>query len=298
MAPAGKRRPCTLDAGALTGLGYDMARTPWTAAEFDICVADYFAMLAHDIAKRPYNKAAHRRALLGDVAHSEGSIEKLHQNISAVLIGMGLPWINGYKPLVNFNRALPDAVARVLHTAGLPDFTRPPITDGMAEDGALFLDTPPTRRNTPPPTEAETYLAIARKFDAAGRDARNRALGRAGEARVLAHERATLRDHGAHELAAHVRWTSEEDGDGAGFDIASFKADGTPRLIEVKTTTGWDRTPFHISRNELRVAKEQSAHWRLMRVYDFARNPRAFELRPPLEAHVALTATSFQADFH
>jgi hypothetical protein len=46
---------------------------------------------------------------------------------------------------------------------------------------------------------------------------------------------------------------SEEDGDGAGYDIASFAPDGRPRLIEVKTTNGWERTPFHISRNELAV---------------------------------------------
>jgi hypothetical protein len=114
---------------------------------------------------------------------------------------------------------------------------------------------------------------------------------------VLAHERATLRQIGAHDLAKRVRWVSDEDGDGAGYDISSFEPDGTPRLIEVKTTTGWDRTPFHISRNELAVAERERAHWRLMRVYDFARAPRAFELLPPLDAHVSLTATSFRADF-
>ena len=30
----------------------------------------------------------------------------------------------------------------------------------------------------------------------------------------------------------------------------------------------------------------------------FNRTPKAFELRPPLEAHMSLTATSFQAAFH
>lgn len=35
-----------------------------------------------------------------------------------------------------------------------------------------------------------------------------------------------------------------------------------------------------------------------MRLYHFAREPKAFELRPPLDAHVSLTATSFQASFH
>lgn len=90
---------------------------------------------------------------------------------------------------------------------------------------------------------------------------------------------------------------SKEEGDGAGYDIKSFTPEGRERLIEVKTTNGWERTPFHISRNELEVAEARRDDWVLFRLYEFARTPKAFELRPPLEAHVALTATSFQASF-
>jgi hypothetical protein len=52
----------------------------------------------------------------------------------------------------------------------------------------------------------------------------------------------------------------------------------------VKTANGWERTPFHITRNELVVADERRDLWRLVRLWNFAREPRAFELRPPLEA--------------
>ena len=90
-------------------------------------------------------------------------------------------------------------------------------------------------------------MAIAQKFDVAGRDARNRALGRAGEERILHHELLTLKMAGQDSLARKVRWVSEEDGDGAGYDIHSFVTDGADRLIEVKTTNGWERTPFRIS---------------------------------------------------
>jgi hypothetical protein len=115
---------------------------------------------------------------------------------------------------------------------------------------------------------------------------------------VLAHERAVLKSEGRDDLARRVRWVSDEDGDGAGYDIASFAPDGRPRLIEVKTTNGWDRTPFHITRNELAVAEARRAEWRLFRLWNFAREPKAFELHPPLDAHVSLTATTFQASFH
>ena len=141
-------------------------------------------------------------------------------------------------------------------------------------------------------------LRIAGKSDVAGRDERNRVLGRAGEERVLAYERSVLRSAGRDDLARKVRWVSEEDGDGAGYDIASFERDGRSRLIEVKTTNGWDRTPFHITRNELAVAEARRAEWCLFRLWNFSREPKAFELRPPLDAHVSLTATSYRASFH
>ncbi len=138
---------------------------------------------------------------------------------------------------------------------------------------------------------------IARRFDASGRDERNRMLGYAGEERVFHHERTFLSQHGRNDLAERVRWVSKEDGDGLGYDIASFTPEGLDRLIEVKTTNGWERTPFYISRNELEVAEEKRENWHLVRVYEFARAPKAFELRPPLQAHVSLSATSFQASF-
>lgn len=45
---------------------------------------------------------------------SAGSIEFKHQNISAVLKGLGEDWIPGYKPAFNFRTALVDVVARWL----------------------------------------------------------------------------------------------------------------------------------------------------------------------------------------
>ena len=51
-------------------------RVPLTDEENDLIVADYFAMLADDIAGRRYRKADHRRALLPLLNdRSEGSAE-------------------------------------------------------------------------------------------------------------------------------------------------------------------------------------------------------------------------------
>ena len=100
---------------------------------------------------------------------------------------------------------------------------------------------------------------------------------------------------GRRDLADKVRWTAEQDGDGFGCDIASFEPDGRERMIEVKTTNGWERSPFHITRNELAVAEARRDDWHLVRVWNFARQPKAFALRPPLSELVELTPTSFLA---
>ena len=278
-----------------------MSIEAWTDEENDLIVADYFAMLVNDVSGVLYNKADHRRRLVPRLRNrSEGSVEFKHQNISAVLKGLGEDWIIGYKPAFNFQLSLVDAVVRWLdlHPIWRPAAVNPIPPSGLYEAPPLWIGAPPTQSNGPAPQELEQMLHIAHKFDVAGRDEKNRALGRAGEERVLAHERSSLALAGRADLAKVVRWVSDEDGDGAGYDIASFNPDGSQRLIEVKTTNGWERTPFYISRNELAVADERRAEWSLVRLWNFAREPKAFELHPPLEAHLSLTATTFQASFH
>lgn len=278
-----------------------MSIETWTDAENDLIVADYFAMLVKDVSGIFYNKAEHRRRLVPQLRNrSEGSVEFKHQNISAVLKGLGEDWIRGYKPAFNFQLSLVDAVVRWLdlHPVWRPVGVNTIASIGLNEAPPLWIGPPPTQSNGPAPQDLEQMLHIARKFDVAGRDEKNRALGRAGEERVLAHERSRLAMAGRLDLAKAVRWVADEDGDGAGFDIASFNPDGSPRLLEVKTTNGWERTPFYISRNELAVADGRRAEWSLVRLWNFAREPKAFELHPPLEAHLSLTAMTFQASFH
>lgn len=273
----------------------------WTDEHNDAIVADYFAMLANDITGRTYSKAEHNRTLQAVIDRPRGSIEYKHQNISAVLKGLGEDWIPGYKPAFNFQTSLVDAVVRWLHQH--PDWLIPAARMGiglppsaMRKEAMLWIGPPPTHSNASPPDELEQMTAIARKYDIAERDARNRSLGRAGEERILAHEHVSLLAVGRTDLAERIRWVSHVDGDGAGYDIQSFDTDGSDRLIEVKTTNGWEHTPFYITRNELAVAEERRKDWRLVRLWNFAREPKAFELRPPLEAHVSLMATSYQAN--
>jgi hypothetical protein len=231
---------------------------------------------------------------------SRGSIEFRHQNISAVLDRLGYPWIRGYKPRFNFQAALIDGVERFLDSSrtiiDIALGTRPPLA-GFGEEAAIVpFEQPPELR--PVEDESEPALKrLIRKFDPALRDERNRTLGRLGEERIFLHERETLRALGRRDLSDRVRWVAQDDGDGAGFDILSFTPEGGEKLLEVKTTVGERLTPFFLNHNERAVSQERPDAFRVVRLFDFARTPRAFELHPPLESCVLLRPQVYRASF-
>jgi hypothetical protein len=84
------------------GEGQDQAGKDWSEAEVGLIVADYFDMLRSDLLGLAYSKAAHRIALRPRLpGRSDGTVQFKHQNISAVLVGLGLPYVKGYKPRGN-----------------------------------------------------------------------------------------------------------------------------------------------------------------------------------------------------
>ncbi len=272
-------------------------RTDWSDQEIDLIVADYFDMLVKEIGGISFTKTHHNAALQKMTGRSRGSIEFKHQNISAVLVRLGLPWIIGYKPLHNYQKALLDGIERYL------DIKPEPISIDTDNASVGFLEAPTLFYDAPPPfeltatDESEPLVRLVRKFDPAKRDERNRTLGLKGEEFVFRAEQNQLKAEGRDDLARKVRWVSQEDGDGAGFDILSFDPSGNERLLEIKTTLGHQRTPFYISENERSLSAERPDGFRLVRLYDFARTPRAFRLKPPLEDIVALNPVNYRASF-
>lgn len=279
------------------GLG-DITGSDWSNGEIDLIVADYFDMLGMELHGVSFVKAQRNAVLQEATGRSRGSIEFKHQNISAVLMQLGLPWISGYKPMANFQKALLDGVERYLDAQDQASVARQESVGvgGLAEAPGIFFEPPPTSRRSQDELP-EALRRLIRKFDPAARDARNRQLGRLGEEALFKAEIARLSSIGRMDLAKRVRWVAQEDGDGAGYDIASFDASGAERFLEAKTTNGGVFTPFFISENERRFSEECKNHFRLVRLYDFARQPRAFELRPPLTDHVRLTAMIHKASF-
>lgn len=278
----------------------DPTGTDWNDREIDLIVADYFDMLTLELLGQPYVKAHRNEAMQQLTGRSRGSIEFKHQNISAVLQELGTTWIVGYKPRANYQRALLDGIERLLDIQGVAFVVPASETRVQAVSAPIeiFFEPPPSL--TPKEGGSDASPALRRlvgKFDPATRDAQNRDLGRRGEERILVAEKKRLIAVDRKDLARKVKWVSEIEGDGAGFDILSYTEKGEERLLEVKTTPGYQRTPFYLTENERLVSEERPEAFRLVRLYDFYREPRAFELAPPLAESVILKPTNYRASF-
>src|SRR5437763_16959370 len=82
-------------------------------------------MLEAELSRRHYVKARHSASLMAQIGRTHRSVEFKHQNISAVLDELGMPWIPGYKPKRNYQNAIFDAIDRYLtvHPATLEPAT-------------------------------------------------------------------------------------------------------------------------------------------------------------------------------
>ena len=273
----------------------------WSDSEVEAAVADYFCMLRLELTGTEYNKTEHRRVLREQLNNrSNGSVELKHQNISAVLIEMGIPYIDGYKPRFNYQRSLlPAVVADYLksnpelqHMFAADSEVTPAIPS--VEDFLSAWEEPPALEDRKPPTISEPRAI----YNPGGvnyleREAKNQSLGEAGEQFVLNFERARLIKAGKDSLADRIEQISVTVGPSAGFDIRSFEENGTDRYIEAKTTKYGKNTPFFVTPNELRFSRDNASRYYLYRLFKFRDTPRLFALNGSMEDRCILEPSEF-----
>ena len=170
----------------------------WSQSEVEAAVDDYFSMLNDELSGRSYNKSAHRRILMNKLdERTDGSIELKHQNISAVLIEMGVPYIDGYKPRGNYQRKiLPGVVSDYLSS-------HQGIQRLLAQDAERQIEIPSVREiltaleQAPKPERPHKISERPAIYNPVGvnyleREASNSALGEAGEQFVINFERPSM----------------------------------------------------------------------------------------------------------
>lgn len=225
-------------------------------------------------------------------ARSDRAVDEKRGNISAVLAEQGLPIVDGCTPRANYQRLLRDAVLARLDArpeliaavAAAPDAqVEPPVPEDVFREPPSRIAHAPGRRGGV--QSGRDYPALA---------AENTALGRSGERFAVATERRSLERAGRVDLAERVEHVAHTQGDGLGYDVLSFNADGTERHIEVKTTRHGPRTPFFVSPAELDHSRNHAESFRLYRIYDWP-TPSIYVLEGTLEPQVSLTPTAYWA---
>ena len=277
----------------------------WSRNEVEATVADYFRMLQLELAGQKYNKTEHRSRLLPLLnGRSPSAVELKHQNISAVLVDLGWPFISGYKPARNYQHLLFDVVADQI--GRIPDLDRiaaaaadmpasPPSAVGFE---SVLVEAPRLRILKAPVAAPQSNRRFAAaKRDYVAREARNSSLGKAGEDFVVRYERWRLIRSGLDEFADKVEHVSASKGDGLGFDVLSFERDGRERLIEVKTTAFAKETPFFLTQTELDRSRADTDLFHLYRVFEFREEPRLFTLRGAVDQYCILDPQSYRARF-
>jgi Domain of unknown function (DUF3883) len=275
----------------------------WSHEEVEAIVADYFDMLDRELRNTNYNKSEHRHSLTGLLnGRSDGSIERKHQNISAILIELGFPYISGYKPLRNYQQLLYNVVSnRLQNSTDLVNLVREQVNEPAkipdVDDILASLVKPPSI----PTLEKQQLRAEVREstakynVDYLAQEANNISLGTAGEQFVIRFEQARLIHAGRDNLASRIEHIAATRGNGAGYDVLSFETTGQERLIEVKTTSYGPLTPFFITRNEVDLSQRTAARYYLYRTFDFRRRPKMFTKHGSIDRSFKLDSTQYVA---
>lgn len=253
----------------------------WSEIEVELIIADYFSMLTEELKGVRVNKTDHRRHLQRLLNNrSEGSIEFKHQNISAVLVILGQPFICGYKPLYNYQKILEDKIIDFLKEnefleLKFREFSEKEVKERLdSPDFSQMLVNPPKSEGVKEP--AISYDRKPIKINYLEREQRNLSLGEAGEGLIVEYEKWKLLSVGKDNLAEQVEWISKEQGDGAGFDILSKDPSGKDKYIEVKTTRLSKETPFFFTKNELDFSIGRADKYHLYRVFNFEEGAKMF----------------------
>lgn len=274
----------------------------WSIEEVNLIVLDYFSMLEAELNGIPINKSYHRKILKELLFNrTEGSIEFKHQNISAVLIKLGLPYIKGYKPMVNYQQILETSVLKFISnnkTQLEPNFFK--FSDSIDKpfedaDYDQFIVEPPELNITLKEATAN-YTKKPYKINFLEREQNNSSLGLLGEEMVFNYEKYRLTVNGKNKLANEIEWISKND-DGAGFDILSKNLDGSDRYIEVKTTKLSKDSPFFFSKNEYEFSRSNDSQYYLYRLYNFINDPKMFLFNGCYDTFCNVEAIGFKGSF-
>ena len=281
-------------------INIDNKRKAWSIDEINAIVDDYMSMLLQDLKGEKYNKTSHREKLKPQLNNrTDGSIEFKHQNISAVLIDLDYPYIDGYKPRFNYQNELFQAISKKTEEIdlNLTDI----IDNNLNKTKKSSKDLTPILTEVQPPTTINRKINPYEKIEFGRKNKKNYALiennnknlGRRGEELVLEFEKQRVTKLKLD--VSKVQWISEVKGDDEGYDILSLNDDGSARYIEVKTTTQGIDFHFFISGREVEFSRRNKDNYFIYRVFNLNKSPNFYTQKGYVIDSFELFPTEFKA---
>lgn len=275
----------------------------WSVDEVVEAVRLYILFLSAELEGKRINKRKHLDAIVPRLnGRSRSSLEMKLSNVAFVFAELGLPVVSGYQPLRNTQRIVFDIVRSFQReiaaleryaVIGLESYSSDSLfADLSGRDWTSAFVQIPRDQFT---NRTEPHPDIPTFSDFLEMERRKRQIGTDGEMIALMAERQRLMKAHRPDLAEAVEHVAVTQGDGLGFDIASFNDDGTSRIIEVKTTTLGVFAPFIISANELRVSRDRPNEFYVYRVYDLRTNPKIYTAKGAVEDSFRLQPLSYKA---
>ncbi len=281
-------------------INIDNKRKAWSIDEINAIVDDYMSMLLQDLKGEKYNKTSHREKLKPHLNNrTDGSIEFKHQNISAALIDLDYPYIDGYKPRFNYQNELFQVISKKTEEI---DLDLPDIIDkNLNKTKKSSKDLTPILTEVQPPTTINRKINPYEKIEFGRNNKKNYALiennnknlGRRGEELVLEFEKQRVTKLKLD--VSKVQWISEVKGDDEGYDILSLNDDGSARYIEVKTTTQGIDFHFFISGREVEFSRRNKDNYFIYRVFNLNKSPNFYTQKGYVIDSFELFPTEFKA---
>lgn len=123
-------------------------------------------------------------------------------------------------------------------------------------------------------------------------------VGKDSEKKIYDLEKEKLIKENRSDLAEAVFWESEENGDGAGYDIRSYEKRNGQYIeiyIEVKGTNKSINEPFDISKNEIEASNKYKEQYYIYRLGNIYTKPKFYRINGRIEDNFSLEATNFKA---
>lgn len=275
----------------------------WNWLECEFVVDLYFKMLEMQVSNQSFVKTHLYSELMPSLNNRNiKSVESKCQNVSAILVQYGYPYVTGLKPRWNYQKQLERVVlsrltgqSNQIENLLQKNLTVPENNDVSIEWDKVLDSDPPEHI---PGVKDSKPEYLAQKIDYSQRENSNRKLGKRGEQFVMEYERFRMIQAGREDLVDEIEWSSKERGDGLGYDIRSFDPfKDEEKFIEVKTTNSGKYQPFYISDNEVSFSMDYANKYSLYRVYKFKSNPRLFSMEGNIKNHVNLHPKTYRANY-